>query len=162
MPLIAGHRCAVLGGAIRPASTLHGDVLWTDPRIVGATACFRRCTWDSESVTDSRDDLLTSLVAMSLDVRDVLPARVSSPVLQPPRAGLDWPAGVALQHILEAGIQSDDLVALIRQVRVRAVADAIGLIGQSMKWTICALADATHEPLSSLDTEFRFLADAKA
>jgi hypothetical protein len=113
-------------------------------------------------VTDSRDDLLTSLVAMSLDVRDVLPARVSSPVLQPPRAGLDWPAGVALQHILEAGIQSDDLVALIRQVRVRAVADAIGLIGQSMKWTICALADATHEPLSSLDTEFRFLADARA
>lgn len=58
-------------------------------------------------MTDSRDDLLNSLVAVSIAVQEALPGRVSSPVLQPPTAGLDWSAGVALQRILEAGITAE-------------------------------------------------------
>lgn len=110
-------------------------------------------------MTNSRDSLLNSLVAVALAVHQALPQRVSSPSLQPPTAGLDWPAGVALQHILEAGIEAEDVLALVRQVRVRAIADAIAVIDQSTNWTICDLVDGAHEPFGGLDSEFRFLAD---
>jgi hypothetical protein len=110
-------------------------------------------------VTDSRDSLLNSLVAVALAAQEAFPGRVSSPGLQPPTAGLDWPAGVALQHILEAGIEAEDVLTLVRQVRVRAITDAIAVIDQSADWSICYLVNGAHERLDGLDSEFWFLAN---
>jgi hypothetical protein len=115
--------------------------------------------WDCELVTDSRDDLLNLLVGVALALQDVLPARVSSAGLQPQSEGLGWPAGVALQRMVDAGISAGDVAALVRQVRVRAIADAIAVMDQSATWAICGLADGVHEPLSGLDSEFWFLAN---
>ena len=81
------------------------------------------------------------------------------PGLQPPTAGLDRPTGVALQRILEAGIKGEDVLALVRQVRVRAITDALAVVDQSADWAICDLVNGTHGQLGGLDSEFRFLAD---
>jgi hypothetical protein len=70
-----------------------------------------------------------------------------SPRSRPWPRGLDWLAGVALQHIVDAGIKAEDVLALVRQVRVRAITDAIAVIDQSPDWTICDLVDGAHEPL---------------
>lgn len=64
-----------------------------------------------------------------------------------------------MQHILDAGIKAEDVLALIRQVRVRAITDAIAVIDQSPNWSICDLVDGAHEPLGGLDSEFWFLAN---
>jgi hypothetical protein len=115
--------------------------------------------WDSGLVTDSRDSLLNSLVAAAMAVHEALPQPVSSPGLEPPTTGLDWRAGVALQHILDAGIDAEDVLALVRQVRVRAITDAIAVIDQGGSWAICDLVDGVHEPLGGLDSELWFLAN---
>lgn len=113
--------------------------------------------WDCGLVTDSRDSLVKSLIAVALAVQEALPGRISGPSLQPPTEDLDWPAGVALQHILEAGVNAEDVLALVRQARVRAIADAIAVIDQSADWAICDLANGAHEQLGGLDSEFWFL-----
>jgi len=115
--------------------------------------------WDSGLVTDCRDSLLNSLVAVALAVQEALPERVSNPGPEPPATGLDWRAGVALQHILGAGVEAEDVLALVRQVRVRAITDAIAVIDQGGNWAICDLVDRAHEPLGGLDSEFWFLAN---
>ena len=110
-------------------------------------------------MTGSRDGLLGSLAAVALAVQEALPGRISSPVLQPPTGDLNWPAGVALEHMLEAGVSAEDVLALVRQARVRAIADAIAAIDQSADWAICDIANEPHEQLGGLDGEFWFLAN---
>ena len=128
------------------------------PSVPGGTRGVSR-VWDSGLVTDSRDSLLTSLVAVALAVHEALPQPVSSPGLESPTTGLDWRAGMALQHILDAGIDAEDVLALVRQVRVRAITDAIAVIDQGGNWAICDLVNGIHEPLGGLDSEFWFLAN---
>src|SRR5258706_2115282 len=144
----AGGGSRLRGPAIRDLAGLRGPVF-------AGVAVTQIC--DSRLVTDSRDSLLNSLVAVALALQEALPERVSSPGLQPPTEGLDWPAGVALQHILEAGIKAEDVLTLVRQVRVRAITDAIAAIDQKADWAICYLVKGAHEPLDDLDSEFWFL-----
>ena len=66
-----------------------------------------------------------------------------------------------MQRILETGIAAEDVLALVRQVRVRAVADVLAVVDQSVNWTICDLVEGSHEPLGGLDSEFWFLANAR-
>ena len=71
------------------------------------------------------DLLLAGLVKTAYEVDEALPERISEPMLQPIRPGLDWPAGVALQGCIAGGIDPEDLHAVLLQVRARAISDAL-------------------------------------
>ncbi len=112
-------------------------------------------------MTDRREMLLAALVETALTTNEVLPSQISEPALQPPpsRPALAWRAGRALHHMVTAGVGSDDLQALVQQVRVRAIADALGVLESPPDWSVCTMSDKGHAPQGGLDGELWFLAN---